>query len=535
MYTIVQSYWSKPSFDSAYPQEDNRFGGGWIHERYNYMSWALSCLTLRKYYKNVILFTDDLGKELLIDRLELLYTDVRLDLNDLEKYDSRLWAVGKLYTYSLQDKPFIHVDGDVYIWNKFNLFSEKQDIIVQNKYDFTTHHNYEKVKKFLLEELNEVPDAIVEQWKKQTNLFSINAGVIGGVDIAFFKEYTKRAFDFIHSNTDKIPFFPRDYLNVIFEEVLFFCMASQSQKNISCLFPVMDEEFTKVTCFHMVPKLATYIHLLGRAKKDKFAGQQVERRLRYEFPSYYEKINSYFASLKKEPVNNANKTTFYQTVKEENSSNSYCRTISLLKFLNADFQYNSFDELANHIEQIAQLQGQNTLIQNALIETFDLEKKKEELFQKALKRDVLKINQIYSFLDFADIDKILDTNFILSNAVVIECSWYMQMEDIKTDHFRDNSFFHKSEDNHFILCYLDDDNEIKEEVLSGWNVLLYAFTEPTNGNELVDFLIENYKKSEQSYNLDELKLNVVDLINRHLVMEGILDFAPVVSNSSNPD
>jgi len=81
MYKIVQSYWSKPALDDAYLQDDGRFKGGWLHEKYNYMSWALSCLKLRQHYDKVVLFTDDLGKKLLIDKLELPYTDVRLDLN----------------------------------------------------------------------------------------------------------------------------------------------------------------------------------------------------------------------------------------------------------------------------------------------------------------------------------------------------------------------------------------------------------------------------------------------------------------------
>lgn len=186
MYKIVQSYWSKPSLDSENVQEESRFKGGWLHEKYNYMSWAFSCLKLRQYYNDVVLYTDDLGKELLINELELPYTNVRLDLNDLKTYDSRLWAVGKLYTYSLQNEPFIHVDGDVYIWDKFNISLEKRDVIVQSKYDFTHHIKYEEIKTYLLQEFKNLPFSVSEQLKKENNqLLSINAGIIGGSDIAF--------------------------------------------------------------------------------------------------------------------------------------------------------------------------------------------------------------------------------------------------------------------------------------------------------------------------------------------------------------
>ncbi len=80
------------------------------------MSWTLSCLNLRKFYENVELVTDEVGYRYLIEKLKLPYSSVRVELDCINTYPSSLWAIGKLYTYGIQNEPFIHVDGDVYIW-----------------------------------------------------------------------------------------------------------------------------------------------------------------------------------------------------------------------------------------------------------------------------------------------------------------------------------------------------------------------------------------------------------------------------------
>ena len=65
---IIQSYWTKPNLKKANLHISDRNNGGWLDKRYNYFSWALSCLTLRELYKEVELYTDEQGAELLINK-----------------------------------------------------------------------------------------------------------------------------------------------------------------------------------------------------------------------------------------------------------------------------------------------------------------------------------------------------------------------------------------------------------------------------------------------------------------------------------
>src|SRR5690606_6540607 len=104
------------------------------------------CLQLKKYYDEVELYTDDYGKKLLIDKLKLPYNRVVLALNDLDSYDTFLWTIGKIYTYMLQQDPFIHVDSDIFIWGRFRNDLETAPLIAQDM-----ELSYETYKSFIVD------------------------------------------------------------------------------------------------------------------------------------------------------------------------------------------------------------------------------------------------------------------------------------------------------------------------------------------------------------------------------------------------
>ena len=121
---IIQSFWSGKNNDIR----DNR---GWLSYEYHWLGWILSCNQIRKFYDEVELYTDSFGYEVLIEKLQLPYTKVHVVLDEMNEYPKDLWAIAKIKAYQLQDKPFLHVDGDVFIWEKFDEELLKQDIIVQ--------------------------------------------------------------------------------------------------------------------------------------------------------------------------------------------------------------------------------------------------------------------------------------------------------------------------------------------------------------------------------------------------------------------
>ena len=103
---IIQTFWSagKSPLNHTY---------GWPHAEYNLMSWTLSCCSLREHYDDVELYTDQRGYDVLIGMLRLPYTKVHVVYNDNLCLPHH-WAYAKIMTYSMQDTPFLHVDGDMY-------------------------------------------------------------------------------------------------------------------------------------------------------------------------------------------------------------------------------------------------------------------------------------------------------------------------------------------------------------------------------------------------------------------------------------
>ena len=218
---IVHSFWSKPLLNTE--EKDISFGG-WRQMDYFYMSWTLSCLTFSRFYKNIVLITDKTGHDLLINKLRLPYTNVHVVLDELENYPGRLWALGKIYAYKIQESPFIHADGDVFIWEPFGASIEKANLIAQ-QLDYTNGHYtlaLGEAQKYNIS----IPKIIRDDLHQNPNFKAYNAGILGGRDIDFFQSFCKEAFKMIDVNSDKytMPFGDTHYA-LLYEQLLFSSMA----------------------------------------------------------------------------------------------------------------------------------------------------------------------------------------------------------------------------------------------------------------------------------------------------------------------
>ncbi|MCL1943416.1 MAG: hypothetical protein FWF54_07720 [Candidatus Azobacteroides sp.] len=286
---IIQTLWTKPSFSKNSEKHiENRLSGGWLKSKYYYFAMAYSCLTLRKYYDNVELVTDDFGIDLLINKLKLPYTSVKVLPNYFNSVPVGLWALPKIYSYSIQDEPFLHVDNDIFIWDK--LCNENAALLVQNfekisgVYDFAIKNIQKHCKK--------CPDFL--DGLNVNDYQSINAGVFGGNDIKFIKYYTNFVFNFVNLNLKNLTFNDSGVTNVIYEQLFFYQLAKQMKKTIST---VVSEKFanniTNFVKFEQIPFSSKYIHCLGGTKGNYKICKQIELRLCDEYPKEYEQILKY--------------------------------------------------------------------------------------------------------------------------------------------------------------------------------------------------------------------------------------------------
>ena len=279
---IIQSFWSGNQTDFS-----NNYG--WYSYKHNWLSWIFSCHQLVKYHKDVELYTDRFGYEILITKLQLPYTKVHIVLDELNHYNKNLWAVGKIRTFQIQTEPFLHVDGDVFVWESLTDKFRDSNLITQNL-EVTTDY-YRDRWKVIFPLLSFLPDEMKSYHENMSN-FACNMGVIGGTNLDFFRKYTQKSLEFVEKNN--IDFNSTDALNfnVFFEQVFFKELSNITNQNIDFLFSEvsLDNNYIGFGDFDKVPN-KKYLHLLGVYKRNPAICKAMEIYIMKYYPENYSNLS----------------------------------------------------------------------------------------------------------------------------------------------------------------------------------------------------------------------------------------------------
>ncbi len=240
--------------------------GGWISPEYHWMSWTLSCFQLRQFYGKVELYADEQAIQLLIDELKLPYTKVHL-IDKSVQFDKQAWALAKVNTYKKQSEPFLHVDGDVFIWRKLNEDLMKSSLIAQNlerNFKFYPDSLKQYRKRF-----DYIPSVFQDELSVEN---SCNAGIIGGSNIEFFQEYTNEAIKFVNLNRSHVEDIDSTLFCMTFEQLLFYKLSEKLKINISYLLEEFtDSGYSNIGNLTDVPFWKTYAHPMGSFKSNSVA------------------------------------------------------------------------------------------------------------------------------------------------------------------------------------------------------------------------------------------------------------------------
>jgi hypothetical protein len=180
---------------------------GYIQKKLYWYTWISSLFSfLEKGYK-VQLVTDDVGKEILVDKLGLPYSDVNLSLNELHSVTKKCWAAGKIKAYSIQTEPFLHFDNDAFFTKPIPKVTNP--IFVQEIRERVLSYNdivSNSAKDIVLYGLDDIPSQLtnyVKNYKENQYYNSVVAGVIGGNDIELLNKYSTTIYNFIYKNGRK--------------------------------------------------------------------------------------------------------------------------------------------------------------------------------------------------------------------------------------------------------------------------------------------------------------------------------------------
>lgn len=253
------------------------------------MSWALSSLTISKFYPDLHLVTDEIGKHILIDRLNLPYSSFSLEFNEYKSIvKDEPWPMRKLFVYSLQKKPFLHVDGDIYIWKEFPKSMLNAPLVAQN-IDFNLSF-YLEAYRFLSSSSLQLPDELMNL----REVYGSNAGIMGGNNHAFFDEIFSVAKQILLKNEDRIVSTNLDYLGTFLEQSLFFYYAKSNGIDINYLFDfiVSEENCPSLQEFSRLPNQCDFIHLM-RGKSNSLLLNFLSQRIQLDHPEASDAIKDY--------------------------------------------------------------------------------------------------------------------------------------------------------------------------------------------------------------------------------------------------
>lgn len=285
---IVHTFWScnLPSADALL-----QHAAGWRESKYHYMGWALSCLLARRQYDQVELVTDEIGKQVLIDRLELPYTSVRVVLDaPMANYQSSLWALPKLIAYQLQQEPFLHIDGDVFLYKPFSRVLEEAPLVSQNiEKNFPIYHEAIDV---IQAHFEMVPNDILQDRRNNTAIYAANTGLFGGHDFTFIQDYVAEAFRFVDQNRAYWNQVNSIYFNCVFEQYLLYCMAENRQKPMAYFWNDVNsfEEYWPIARYMGKSNEFGYSHPIGPFKKHPLCCKYVAKGLARESRKHYQRI-----------------------------------------------------------------------------------------------------------------------------------------------------------------------------------------------------------------------------------------------------
>lgn len=252
----VQSFWIT---------KDSVKSGGWINTRFEYISWSLSYYLLKKNFRNIHLHCNSEGHQMLITELGLPYDAVYKTLDGKAHIIEKSWVLAKIFTYSIQETPFVHVDGDVF-W--FTLPDEdffEAEVFAQNLE--MDEPMYKNVWLSLRKHMADLPEYL--KTPNAGMALSANAGIMGGKNFRIFREFYQEAISFFEKNQTIFEEYEEDfeYIGTYMEQAFFVSLMNHLHTKIKFLKkPVFRNNFSEVLDFNRISpdsRTPAYIHLLG--------------------------------------------------------------------------------------------------------------------------------------------------------------------------------------------------------------------------------------------------------------------------------
>jgi hypothetical protein len=280
----VWSFWTKPLVEAS-----RRW---WLTETHHLYSWVLSLETARPHFEATSLVADALAVELLVDGLGLRFDQVSTSLDALDGCDPGWWALGKLYAYRAQTRPFLHIDSDVYLWKPLAEHVRAAGVIAQSPERVGEGSWYRPE---LFDERIAVVDGwLPEEWRwygQQPDPRALCCGVFGGQRVDFIQHYADAAIRLVEDERNRPAwhdFSDRITHNILFEQYFLSACLDFHQRAPERRFHDVEAGFVfdsfDAPWNEDAAVAAGYTHLIAGAKSDGELMQRLETRVHRDHP-----------------------------------------------------------------------------------------------------------------------------------------------------------------------------------------------------------------------------------------------------------
>lgn len=161
--------------------------------------WVWSSAMNRKNIGTLHLYLTSAFRKILIDEIGIKADYVSTELDNIKLPSQFLfnwWVAGKMHTYRLQDKPFIHIDYDAWFSKPLKSEFSNAEIFGQNKETFTDNNDIYPIREFL-ENVPIMPSCF-SKYYKLPNDYAINVGSFGGNNLSFIHRYADETFKWMY-------------------------------------------------------------------------------------------------------------------------------------------------------------------------------------------------------------------------------------------------------------------------------------------------------------------------------------------------
>ena len=279
----IMSFWSEPYIRSKHNK--------WFNADSFSLSWILSVAAVTKSYGKPHLYTDEIGKHFLVDRLGLSFASIDLSLNELRGKNPLMFSLGRTYAIGVQKESFVHVDYDAYPFSPIpqelltnGVFWEREIFVDVSKASTPMRLD-------LFGGLKGLPEWWAAGISNKQAKFYKN-GIIAGSNIEYFSRLSQSIFDVVNSNTDNQ-----------FAEIDLLCKKDPSARTpffvpqyiLSEYLPYALAKHMNITPRFMISGNGTaasrFTHIHGRKNEQSEIYGRLVRRLVTDYPESSELLD----------------------------------------------------------------------------------------------------------------------------------------------------------------------------------------------------------------------------------------------------